>query len=283
MRDATVPPAKRPIHLGRLELYLLDDGTLPFPAHFYFANVPEDVWRRSVRTEANGTLDVGHTCCLVRSARELIAIDTGYGDDTHAGRTGHLLADLARTGFEPEQVTMVVNTHAHGDHTKGNTRVRDGRRVPTFPRARYHLGRADWDWFDGPAGRVHEFDEQLGTLRRLGVLTLVEGGETLAPGVTLYATPGHTPGHLSVVLESEGATAIVLGDVCHLTAHIEHPEWVSTFDTHPEQTPCTRADLFGFALERGALLICPHVPWPSTGRLQRTSDGVRWRPMGGGR
>jgi glyoxylase-like metal-dependent hydrolase (beta-lactamase superfamily II) len=263
------------ISLGRLTFFLLDDGTLPFPARSFFRNVPEAVWRRYVDVDAEGRIPVGHNYGLVESRDALIVIDTGYGDDTHNGRTGHLLEDFARTGHRREQVTMVVTSHAHGDHIKRNTLLEDGRRVPTFPHARYHLARADWDWFSGP-GHVPEFDEQLVSLEGLGLLALVDGELQVTPEVRLAPTPGHTPGHTSVVVESEGQMLIFLGDLCHLPVHVSHPDWTSTFDTHPNLTPRTRAQVFELAVEHRALVVCPHAPSPGLGRVSRSAGGYRW-------
>lgn len=264
--------------IGELRLAVLDDGTLPFPAHAFFANAPEASWARHVQADAAGRIPVGHNYALVQTAQELIVIDTGYGDDTHGGRTGHLLEELERAGCRREQVTRVVNTHAHGDHIKRNTIRGNGGRRPAFPRARYYLGRGDWDWFRGSRGEMHEFDAHIGTLHALGRLTLTEGALALAPGVSLLPTPGHTPGHASVLIESQGQTAIFLGDLCHHPLHFAHPDWVSRFDTHPEATPQSRAQIFRLAVEREALLICPHAPAPGAGRLQRTSEGFLWQP-----
>ncbi|MFL6623029.1 MAG: MBL fold metallo-hydrolase [Sulfurifustis sp.] len=264
--------------IGQIRLTVLDDGTWPFPARSFFHNVPEAVWRRHVSTDAHGKIPVSHNYAVVQDARELIVIDTGYGDDTHDGRTGHLLAELARAGYQREDVTIVVNTHAHGDHIKRNTLVENGRRRPTFPRARYYLGRADYDWFGGARGDVHEFESHIGTIERLGQLTLVDDELALTDEVSLLPTPGHTPGHLSVVIMSEGRTAIYLGDVCHHPLHFAHLDWVSEFDAQPALTPASRAQLLGFAAGCGALLICPHAPSPGVGRLTRTSEGFQWQP-----
>ena len=265
------------VALGAVEIAVLDDGTLPFPARPFFSNVPEASWRNEVHADGDGRIPVGHNCALVTAGREVIVIDTGYGADTHGGRTGHLLDELGRAGCQPEDVTVVVNTHGHGDHIKGNTTVRDGRRVPAFPHARYVLGRADWDWFNGPRGRVHEFAEHVALLADLGRLTLISGEHRLAPGVRLLPTPGHTPGHTSVIIESRGRTAIFLGDLCHHPLHVRKPEWVSEFDTHPDTTPRTRAALFAFAAEREALVILPHAPPPGIGRIEGSARGYRWQ------
>jgi glyoxylase-like metal-dependent hydrolase (beta-lactamase superfamily II) len=265
--------------VGAVGLWVLDDGRFPFPARLFFSNVPEQTWRRELATDADGKIPVGHNYPLIESFGKLVLVDTGYGDDTHDGRTGHLLEELARSGHRPDQVTLVVNTHAHGDHTSRNTIHGGGERKPTFPNARYYLGRADWDRFAGPEGAVHHVDEQLRPLAACGVLTLVDGPLALTPEVTLLPTPGHTPGHMSVVIRSHGEMAICLGDVCHHPLHFAHPDWVSCFDTDPGITPRTRSLVFAMALEHDALLLCPHAAAPGLGRLRRTAAGVEWVPV----
>lgn len=268
----------RTFSIGRTRLTVLDDGTWRFPAHFFFDNVPDPEWRACIETDAEGKIPVGHNYALVETAQELVVIDTGYGDDTHGGKTGHLLEEFDRTGHRRDEVGMVFLTHGHGDHIKGNTVLRDGRREPAFPRARYHLARADREWFGGP-GHVPEFEEHIATLEQLGRVVLDDGAVRLTPEILLLPTPGHTPGHTTVVIESDGQTAIFLGDVCHHPLHFAHPGWVSAFDTHPEITPHTRAWLFKLAVERDALLVCPHAPSPGVGRLRKTARGYLWQPL----
>lgn len=264
--------------VGNLQLIVLDDGSFPFSARYFFSNVPEPVWRHELATDPDGKIMVGHNCGLLASSDELILMDTGYGDQSHDGRSGHLLEELGRAGYRREQVTMVVNTHAHGDHTNRNTVASHGRAQPAFPNARYFLGRADWDRFCGPNGQVHRFDQQLRSLLEPGRLTLVDGPLQLTPEVSLMPTPGHTPGHMSVLVQSSGETAIFLGDVCHHPLHFSHPGWVSCFDTDPDITPLTRAWLFRLARDSHALLVCPHAPAPGFGRLVPANSGLAWSP-----
>lgn len=267
----------RKLFVGQFQLIVLDDGTWRFPAYFFFHNVPEAVWRAQIDVDAEGKIPVGHNYGLVDTGHALIVIDTGYGDDTHGGCTGHLLEEFDRSGYRREQVNTVILTHGHGDHIKRNTLLRNGQRKPTFPNARYYLARSDWDWFSGP-GHVPEFDEQLAILDKLHMLCLMEGETQLYPGISLLPTPGHTPGHTTVVIESDGQTALFLGDICHHPLHFSHPDWVSAFDTHPHITPQTRAWLFKLAVERDALLVCPHARSPGLGRLRKTGDGYAWQP-----
>ena len=268
----------RKLSLGDVEIYVLDDGTLRYPASAFFANVPEAVWRAQARPDHEGNILVGHNCALVRTQRELIVIDTGYGDETHAGATGHLLEELARTGYRCEQVSIVVSTHAHGDHIKRNTIVRGGKREPTFANARYHLAAADFAWFGG-AGRVPEFDEQVVTLERAGMLERVQPEVRLTPEMLLLPTPGHTPGHTSVLIEAGGRTLIFLGDLCHHPLHFEHRDWVSRFDTDPHVTPSTRETLFRRAVETDATVLCPHALAPGLGKLTHAGGRFQWVPV----
>jgi glyoxylase-like metal-dependent hydrolase (beta-lactamase superfamily II) len=268
----------RKLPVGQILLTVLDDGTLPFPAHLFFHNVPEAVWRRHVDTDAEGKIPVGHNYGLLDTGRELVVVDTGYGDDTHGGKTGHLLEEFERSGYRRDEVGIVILTHGHGDHIKRNTLLQNGKRRPTFPHACYMLARADWEWFEGP-GHVPEFDEQLAPLDRQHLLLRVEGAVQLSPEISLLPTPGHTPGHTSVLIESAGQSALFLGDVCHHPLHFSHPDWVSAFDTHPEITPRTRAWLFALAVERNALLVCPHAPSPGLGRLEKTGSGYAWQAL----
>lgn len=109
-------------------------------------------------------------------------------------------------------------------------------------------------------------------------LTVLDDGVLrLTSHVALLPTPGHTPGHTSVVIESEGRLAIFLGDVCHHTLHFAHPDWLSDFDTHPALVPEMRAKVARLAAERDALLICPHAPPPGIGRLRATREGYVWQ------
>jgi glyoxylase-like metal-dependent hydrolase (beta-lactamase superfamily II) len=264
--------------VGGVRLFVLDDGSFPFPARYFFSNVAEATWRKEVATDPDGKIFVGHNCGLLESAGELILIDTGYGDDTHSGRTGHLLEELVRAGYRCGDVTTVVNTHAHGDHTSRNTLPNDGRRKPAFPNARYYLGRADWDRFNGPDGQMHHFDQNLRSIAELGMLTLVDGALQLTPEVSLLPTPGHTPGHMSVLIQSRGQMAIYLGDLCHHPLHFSHPDWVSCFDTDPGLTPITRARVFRMAREHDALLVCPHATSPGLGRLEQLNHALVWQP-----
>ncbi|SDD51927.1 Glyoxylase, beta-lactamase superfamily II [Massilia sp. PDC64] len=263
------------LDLGAFRLTSLDDGSFPVAAAVYFANVPDVVRRRELATDLNGCIEVGHNCGLIDTGGERVLVDTGYGDDTHGGRTGRLVDELDRAGIAPDDVTIVVNTHAHGDHAGRNTI----HGVPAFPRARYFLASADWDHFSARADDVHHVARNFGIPAAHGMLTLFDGPLELAPGIHLLPTPGHTPGHTSVLVSLLGRTALCLGDVCHHPLHVAHPDWVSAFDVDAARNVETRRWLFALAYAREAVILCPHAPAPGFGRLRRQGTGYAWVPL----
>ena len=187
-----------------------------------------------------------------------------------------LVPQLRDAGISPEAVTHVIITHAHLDHYSGTTFVdREGHHVPTFPRARYYLGRGDWDDPQIQAGLQDPSSTSwgtLGVLHRLGLLELIEGRSELLQGVSIIPAPGETPGHQMVRIGSSGGVLYCLGDLYHFEAEVEHPDWVATW-ADKRQSSATRKTVAEVASAEDALLAAAHM---SVGRLKRTSSGFTW-------
>ena len=197
----------------------------------------------------------------IRSQGRTVLCDTGLGP----GGGGRLLDDMRAKGVLPEEVDIVVFTHLHGDHIGWNL---TSDKVPTFPKARYLVPQADWDFFVEQQAQGAPLQQVL-PLKDLGVLELFSGERTLTPEITTYPTPGHTPGHTSLMISSAGERAILTGDLAHHPAQVDHSEWRFGFDSDPEQGVETRCKVFD-QLERDGLVvaIC-HFPDPGFGRLVR--------------
>jgi glyoxylase-like metal-dependent hydrolase (beta-lactamase superfamily II) len=185
-------------------------------------------------------------------------------------------AQLASLGVRPEDVTHVVITHTHWDHYAGTTTPADGEYAPTFPRARYCLGAADWRDAEmqtalrDPASlEAHT----LGVLHERGMLHLVEGREPLGEGIEIVPAPGETRGHQILRVHSGGETTYIVGDVIHHAVEVEHPDWMVGW-ADAETMLATRRWLFADALAEHALLIAAHIASP--GHLERAGDGLRW-------
>lgn len=186
-------------------------------------------------------------------------------------------AQLASLGAQPEDITAMIITHAHWDHYAGaTTPVADGY-APTFPRARYYLGAADWKDAEVQAAlqdRASLEARTLGVLHERGMLRLVEGPEQIAEGIDILPAPGETLGHQIVRVRSAGETLYIVGDLFHHAIEVEHPDWMVGW-ADAEVMLATRRWLMDAALADHALLIAAHIA--GLGRLERAAGGLRWR------
>lgn len=194
------------------------------------------------------------------------------------------LAALLRHGVAPAEVDIVVCTHLHADHCGWNTRLENGRWVPTFPNARYLAAAeeiAHWQAAaegappDAPANHGAFADSVLPVLEA-GLMDPARPGEEIAPGLILTPRPGHTPGQLSLDA-SHGGGAVFAGDAIHSPVQLRRPDWSSAFDTDPDAARATRRALLEEVAETGKRLIPAHFPAPGWPRIAR--EGAAFRPV----
>jgi glyoxylase-like metal-dependent hydrolase (beta-lactamase superfamily II) len=188
-----------------------------------------------------------------------------------------LAAQLASLGVQPEDIHHVVITHAHWDHYAGTTVPTDNGAAPTFPRARYYLGAADWRDADVQSALQEPTSLEartLGVLWKQGRLNLVEAPERLADGIDILPAPGETPGHQVVHVQSGADTLYIIGDLLHHAIELTHPDWMVSW-ADAETMRETRRWLLQDALAGNAALIAAHIA--TVGRLERDGDALRWR------
>jgi glyoxylase-like metal-dependent hydrolase (beta-lactamase superfamily II) len=248
--------------------------------------VPEALWRpqhaeRFERVGVSPSLSIliehagAHVLVDINDYRATMTPDSPYAI---AGYTPppDIPTQLASLGVQPEDVTHVVITHAHWDHFAGVTSPADGKYVPTFPRARYYLGAADWHDAElqtalrDPASLEAR---TLGILRERGLLHLIEQREPIAESIDILPAPGETPGHQIVRVQSGGESLYVIGDLVHDAIEVEHPDWmVSWADAETMRT--TRHWVFAEAHAAQATLVAAHIA--GFGRIERAGDALRW-------
>ena len=244
---------------------------------------------------ASGKLMSSMQSWLLRIGDAVLLIDTCCGNDkprTNAAfRRFHMLNlpyldRLAACGVQPEQVTHVLNTHLHVDHVGWNTRLLDGRWVPSFPCARYLIGRAELaHWRDPDGGpRLHPegipvIADSVDPVIEARRADLIDDKDVILPGVSVHAVPGHTAGQLAVRVESEGAVALFTADVFHQPMQIVRPGWNSRFCEVPAAAIATRRRVLAEAADSGAVLFPSHTGYPHAGRVARDGAGFRFVPL----
>ena len=253
--------------VGDFACCAISDGTAQYSAKAFFANAQPHIRRRVLREHGieSDRIATPLNCLLVRAGKVTVLIDTGMGPHGQPG-TGKLLSNLQAEGVTCDEVNLVILTHAHNDHVDGAV---DAAGQPAFPRARYVLAQAEWDFWqsEGSAERAWKV---LQAIRPQ--LDLIPTGTSLLPGLETIPAPGHLPGHMAVRLTSRGESLLVVGDTVAHPIHLEQPEWNIVSDIDREQAIRTRHNLLGMAAREQMLVFVYHFPFPGLCRLAQQGD-----------
>ena len=222
---------------------------------------------------------------VVETPSRRIVVDTCLGNDKENRRIPtwnklqtSFLADLAAAGYARETIDTVICTHLHVDHVGWNTMLVEGRWVPTFPKARYLMGRVEFAHWTSQ----HEREDMSAVLAdsvtpvwEAGLVDLVETDHRICDEVSLVPTLGHTPGHVSVRIASQGEEALITGDFMHHPCQIAHPEWSSTADSDPAEARLTRERMLTHLADTPILVIGTHFAGRTAGHVVRDGDAYR--------
>ncbi|WP_135466508.1 MBL fold metallo-hydrolase [Crenalkalicoccus roseus] len=238
---------------------------------------------------ATGRLRLCIQSYVVRTPHRTILVDScvGNGKNRPGRPFWHMKSDdrwmrgLAAAGLAVEDIDVVMCTHLHVDHVGWNTRLENGRWVPTFPRARYLFSErelAHWKAEHAKAPNPVLEDSVLPVIEA-GRAELVRSDHVLDEHVRLSPTPGHTPDHFAVELGRGRTEAVLTGDLIHSPLQARYPEMSMRADTDPRQAAATRRRFLECHCEAGTLLCTAHFPSPSRGRLARWDEGFRLEPQ----
>lgn len=287
-----LPPAWHRFRWGEFEATIVSDGSLPLgkPQESFVGpgadRIPAMLTGEFLDPNA-ATLE--QNALVLNTGRQLLLFDTGMGDSMGADSrmfgptTGRLLANMRAAGIQPEQIDMVIATHAHCDHIWA---LVNGNGQRNFPNAQVAINEADVRfWTDdankrGPAF-MNVFIE--GAKKNLGAyrdrLVMVRDGQEVVPGVTAVFTPGHTIGHTVYFITSQGRTLVNSGDLAHhQVLLLRQPLMEFSYDTDPKQSAQTRSRMLDrLATDRHAMLSY-HFPWPGLGHVRREGEGYAWIP-----
>ena len=223
-----------------------------------------------------GRLKMSIHSLVVETPSRRIVVDTGLGNDkqgrnvpTWNNRNSPFLETMTEAGFAPDSIDTVLCTHLHVDHVGWNTRLVGGKWVPTFPKARYEHWR---DHSTEPDKRA-VFDDSVKPIVDADRADLIPSDHRLCDEISMIPTPGHSPGHMSILIQSDGEQGLLTGDVAHHPCQMAHLGWSSTADSDPARSAATRRELFGRFADTPTLVIGGHF---SAGHIKRDGDAFKF-------
>ena len=278
--------------IGNIDCYAVSEGRysylppqFPPPKTLLFKNAPEEELNKTLR-QHNIEPDnwpcwaSDYTCLVIKTEEGTLLVDTGLND--RAAHCGKLVANLQTVGIKPEDIYKILITHAHPDHINGITEE-DGSLV--FPNASYLMGRREYQfWMEGEAKSALE--GHMGEIMRGFVnrnlepvrdrIDTIEDGEEIIPGVSTMLAPGHTPGHLAVMIESQSEKFLYLVDSLLHPIHCEHPEWCAVVDFDMEMTIESRRKFLAMAANEKILTMSFHFDFPGLGYVKEMEEAWVW-------
>lgn len=277
------PAQQQRITVGKASITYLPDGHGRYDPVPMFPASTAAAWQLHREwLDADGRLPLSFGALLVEIDGRRILVDAGYGDKvvdvpgvaTRVG--GRLLTSLEAAGLTPADVDIVVYTHLHHDHVGWTSIPAEEGRALTFARARHLVRRSEWDHWQGtdnvPGPSLTDVQQPLEDR-----VEFLEDGQTVVPGVTLVGTPGHTPGHASVIVSSGRERAIILGDVVHCPVQLEEADWACLADVDPGLGRLTRERLWQELADPSTITAGGHFAQFTFGRVVQAEGRLAWQ------
>jgi glyoxylase-like metal-dependent hydrolase (beta-lactamase superfamily II) len=257
------------IELGDIQVNILSDGTFALDGGAMFGVVPRSLWEKTDPPDEKNRITLALNIALIETEGQRLLVDTGMGDKWgekeralyKIDRRRTLLQSLVERGLQPEDIDVVVNTHLHFDHAGGNTRVVDGRVVPTFPNARYVVQMGEWEDATRPheRNRASYLEENFLPIASAQQLQPVQGSQEVAPGVRVVPVGGHTPYHQIVTVSGGGKTLVIPTDLLPTASHIPLA-YVMGYDLFPVGTLEAKRRLLKEAAANDHTIVFYHDP-----------------------
>ena len=278
------------LNVGSIRVTSLSDGNVVFDPRMMFPETPLEHWSHYYEifpecfSGQHFLMNLG--VFVMSSDGKNVIADTGFGphgkmlgSDTSA----ELMDDFVRKGVKTDEIDTVFMSHLHADHVGWNIDPSTSD-VPTFPNARYTVHRADWDHFTVPDDDsefgMEPIERSVIPLEEIGVLDLMDGETELAPGVTAIPTPGHTPGHMALMLSSGKDRALFVGDILINPMHATDTDLPFALDTDPAEAMKVRHEVLDKAENERITVLGSHLSPPGWGTLVRWEGRRYWRGFG---
>lgn len=234
------------------------------------------------RTAGNNAEDSLNVLYLKVGAQQIL-VDTGFGDHSDE-QVGHLRQHLQAEGIQPEDINTVILTHGHPDHLYG---VCNAAGELLYPNASFFMSQVEHQHWQQASTREKLSPEVAEALQQRYAaikerLTLVPMDADLAMGVRALPLPGHSPGHIGLMVESQGERLLHLVDAIHHPIQAQQPHWSPAFDHDPDTARESRRPILGRAADEGLLVLTYHFSFPGLGYFQREGEAFRWAWASGG-
>ena len=233
------------LSFGDFELSVFSDGTYPLDGGAFFGVIPKVMWSRKVRADDKNYVTTGLNSLLIRTGKQTVLVETGMGNKLSDrmkkfyGQPAKLLENLSVAGIAPEDVDIVINSHLHFDHCGWNTvRDKNGKVVPTFPRAKYYAPEGEWQYARKPSERdaISYIPENYDPLVESGQMTLLKGGEEIVPGISVKTFRGHTASMQGIIVRAPSGAKAPIQEMSHGTAEaVPFPNRSSSENRHFSQ------------------------------------------------
>jgi len=228
---------------------------------------------------------------IVKTKRHTILVDMCFGNNKQRGANAKAtnmntpyLDNLAKAGAPPDTVDYVLCTHLHNDHVGWNTKLVNGKWMPTFPKAKYLMSKKEYGyWKERKEGdfSYDSFVDSVLPVVESGQAMMVESDFVIEDEVRLESAAGHTPGQVSLKVNSKRREAVLCGDLMHHPAQIGEPDWNIPYDVDPPGTRQARRDFFKRYADTGVFILPAHFADPTVGQIVSKGHGWMWRPYFG--
>ncbi len=271
------------ITIGKTELYPVSDGTIRVRKKEFFGDLHESDWN-PYKEYSSQFINLNIGSFIIKTESGTILIDTGLGKldhGTHQLKKETLISEMDKSGFSVTDIDIVFMTHLHWDHVGTNMTLTKGEWAPTFPNAKYFVSNKDWKLFSRllDTKSFEYIKEQVNPLIDLGLLNRFENEISLTSEIRTISTPGHTPGHTSVLISSNSEKAIITGDAIHIPLQFNHPDWTPSIDRDKILSTQSRQMIINYIEKEHALIAAGHFPFPGFGNIIKVNSKKTYIPI----
>jgi glyoxylase-like metal-dependent hydrolase (beta-lactamase superfamily II) len=276
---------------------IVDLEALPFPLATVLPTASRDAVEAAIDLLPPGMIDPGSLALrlsfhsyLIRTKHHRILVDMCFGNNKERPylaeahhHEGDFLEQLAALGASPDEIDYVLCTHLHADHVGWNTRLIDGRWVPTFPRARYIMSAKEYDHWnaehaaaDEEALKISAFADSVLPIVAAGRAVLIDGEYGIGDAIRLEPLPGHSPGHQIIHVTGNTAAGLMTGDTVHHAVQLLYPHWDAGYCNDPARATAQRRHVLERYADTPTVIFAAHFPPPTAGRIKRAGDAFRF-------